>query len=306
MFKKIISCFLTAAISACTLFTPISVYAEDVVFEEPEYIYNNKMTVFDAVKIKRSLFANDGLYQLEDYNYVRDTLIRKRVGDKTFSNTVSIRFDTEGFSLDKYSDPSVLDSKIIYVGSSFIMPETFLKKPGYYHDGWLYNGEKYVQGDKFIVPDENVVFTPSCYAYHTVSYYAGDYDDVMEHPTFSVQGVEGLGLELADSSRFTRPGYKLIGWHCDYDDKDYGPLVRYTVPDKDVTFTAIWKAAPVTLSISANNGVSTDKITETVYCGDEYVLPECTFTNGDKTFLGWRYNGIVYKPGNILKIPALV
>ncbi|MBE6844713.1 MAG: hypothetical protein E7508_03215 [Ruminococcus sp.] len=306
MFKRIVSCILTAIISVCALFAPVNVSAEDMVDEEPKYIYNNKMTVFDAIKIKRSLIANDGLYQLEDYEYVRDTLIRKRIGDKTFSNTVSIRFDTEGFSLEKYPDPTVLDSKIVYAGSTFIIPYHVLKKSGFYHAGWDYNGKTYVQGDKFTVPDENVVFTPSCYTYHTLTFYAGDYEDVIEYPYFSVQGAEGFGTELPDSSRFTRAGYKLVGWRCDYDDISYGPVARYTIPDKDVMFTAVWQPSPITLSISANNGVSTDKITETVYCGDEFVFPECTFTNGDKTFLGWRYNGIVYKPGNVLKIPALI
>lgn len=279
--------------------------------EEPEpnipYIYNNQMSVFDIIAIKRSLMANDGNYNEFDYEYVRDSLIRRRSKNVKYAKTVVIQYDKAGYSSDAYSDASVIDSKIGYVGDKISIPQHSLIKESASQGGWMYDGKNYIQGEKFTIPDvDRVVFTPYWFIYHTITYYAGDYDDVVEYPSFSIKATEGLGIELADTTRFTRPGYKLIGWKCDYDGLSYGPLVRYTMPETDVVFTAIWEPTPITVSISANNGVSTDKIIDTVYANEQYVLPECTFTNGDKTFLGWRYNKIVYQPGDIITIPALL
>ncbi|MGN0613561.1 MAG: InlB B-repeat-containing protein, partial [Porcipelethomonas sp.] len=219
---------------------------------------------------------------------------------------VVVRFDTLGLPLDTYSNPGVLDTRLIYVGTTITIPQHTLQKEGSSHGGWFYNGVNYKDGEKFVVPDENVTFTPYWFNYHVLTYKAGDFDDIVGQTTATVQVTEGTGYDLADSSRFTRPGYNLVGWQCSLDDKVYGTLERYTVPDSDVTFTAVWSPALMEITISANNGVTTDKITDYAYAGDEYVLPECTFTNGEKTFSGWKYNNVVYMPGDTITVPALL
>lgn len=303
MFKKIISCAMSAVIIAVGCFSAYSVSAEDT---KEEYIYNDGISVFDAIKIKRSLIAGESVYTIEDYECTRDILLRKRTHSAVYTKKVSVQYDLGEYKInDTYSDPSVLDTKFLYVGSTIKIAQHTLTKEGSSHGGWLYNGEVYKDGQTFIVPDENVVFTPYWFNYHTITYLAGDYDDVVEYPSFTLQGTEGTGMELAASTRFTRPGYKLVGWKCDLDGIEYGVGARYIVPETNVVFTAIWEKAEVNISISANNGHFYDRITDTAYTGDEYVLPECTFTNGEKTFGGWLYDGVVYQPGDSIIIPVL-
>ena len=271
------------------------------------YFYNNQMSVFDTMIMKRSILAGEDTYDMYDYKYVEDSLLRRREGKKVYAKTVVIEYEKDGYPMMGYNDPTVLDSKIANGGGKLDIPQHTLQREGSSHGGWMYDGEVYVQGEVFTVPMvDRVVFTPYWFVYHKVTYYAGDYDDVVEYPSVTLQGTEGLGLELADTSRFTRPGYSLVGWKCSVDGLSYGPTARYIVPDTDVVFTAVWEKTPVTLSLSANNGVSTDKITDTVYAGDKYVLPECTFTNGEKEFLGWVYNKVLYQPGDELTVPALL
>lgn len=323
MIKKLLSCFLSATIMLCASVSFASVSAEDTAEEmtasaeniiisadeteeASEYLYNNQMTIFDAIKIKRSLAANETTYEMTDYEYVRDNLLRKRRGDVLYSRKVVVEFDTEGYEPFGYSDLSVIDAFIANGGGKIDIPQHTLKRDGASHGGWQYEGKNYIQGEIFEVPDvDKVVFTPYWFIYHKVTFYAGDYDDVVEYPSVTLQGTEGVGMELADTTRFTRPGYNLVGWMCDLDGLDYGPLARYIIPDRDVVFTAMWEPAAIPLTISANNGVSTDKITDSVFAGDEFVFPECTFTNGDKAFVGWVYNKVLYEPGDSITIPAL-
>lgn len=303
MLKKIISCAMSAIIMTVSY---VSVFSVSALETDTEYIYNDNISVFDAVKIKRSLLAGETSYTMEDYEYTRDILLRKRSPSKEYAKKVIVQYDLEEYKInDTYADPSVLDPKFVYVGSTIKIAQHTLTKEGSSHGGWLYNGEVYKDGQSFTVPDENVVFTPYWFNYHTITYFAGDYDDVVDYPRVTLQGTEGVGMELAESTRFTRPGYKLAGWKCDLDGIEYGTGARYIVPDTNVVFTAIWEKAEVNISISANNGHFYDRITDKAYTGDEYVLPECTFTNGDKTFCGWLYDGVVYQPGDSIIIPVL-
>jgi len=314
MLKKMFSLMLSTVIMLCAMGSFFTVAAEEVSDEETsgivltDFVYNDQMSVFDLIKIKRSLMANETTYTMEDYEYLRDNLLRLRVGDIKYAKGVVLEFDTDGYPLFGYKDPSVLDCKIVNAGRVIDIPQHTLQREGASQGGWMYDGKNYIQGEEFTVPEgvDKIVFTPYWFIYHTMTFYAGDYDDVVEYPSVTLQGTEGVGMELPVSTRFTRPGYNLIGWTCSYDGKDYGPGIRYVVPDADVTFTAIWEQASVTVQISAGNGVTTDKIIETAFVGDDYVLPECTFTNGEKTFAGWRYNGIVYQPGDSFKVPALL
>ncbi len=272
-----------------------------------DYVYNEQMSAFDIIKIKRSLMSNDNAYTMEDYEFVRDFLTRKRTGGMVFAKKVVLEYDFEGSEInDTYDDPSVLDTRFVYVGDIIKVAQHTLTKEGCSHGGWMYDGVVYKDGQDFVIPDENVTFTPYWFNYRTITYLAGDYDDVVEYPSFTLQGTEGVGLELAASSRFTRPGYRLIGWKCDVDGFEYGVGARYIVPDSNVVFTAIWEKAEVTVVISAGNGKYSDRYTEKAYTGDEYVLPECTFTNGTKTFVGWEYDGNVYQPGETVTVPALI
>lgn len=307
MFKKIISCALSATLIFGINMSLLTASADDAVDETTQnYVYGDRMTAFDFVKSKRSILAEDGEYNIDDCKSIREYLLRRSDGEKFYSKKVAVSFDCEGLSTENYADPSVIDTKIVYVGSTIKIPSHSLTMEGHSHGGWWYDGKNYIVGESFTVPDENVVFTPYWFKYHILTYDAGDYDDIVGQKIATVNVTEGTGFDLADSSRFSRRGYILSGWECSLDGKIYGPNERYIIPESDITFKAVWKPSLVTISITANNGNSKDKISDSEYTGNEYQLPECTFTNGDKTFSGWMYKGDIYQPGESITIPALL
>lgn len=330
MSKKILSALLSVMIAGSGIFSAY-VYAEESEetmnddspaqseeeteepAEEPlpeehyeDYVIEERATAFDLIKIKRSIAEEDGKYTMDDYEYVRDFLLRYHDGKKRYAKKVIVDFDTQGYSFAGYSEPQVLDPVFAVPGLSIRIPQHTLEKENCNHGGWYYNGRNYRQGEEFVVPEEGATFTPYWFVYHVVTYLAGDYDDVIGQTMSTVQATEGLGFDLADSSRFSRKGYKIVGWECSDDGEIYGTSARYTVPENDVSFTAIWKPLTYEISITAANGNSSDKILSSGSTGEEFVFPECTFTNGEKEFAGWNYDGTVYQAGDTMEIPALL
>ena len=321
MLKKLIVCAVSAVIAAAS-FTSFAVTAEDTVEEKPkvaisihdhypdmtytDYVTGDNITVFDLIRIKRSLAAEDGEYSAESYKFIRDYLLRITDGRSKYAQKVAVSYETDGCSLEAYSNLKDIDTRYVYIGSTISMPFCGLKREGSSHNGWDFEGETYKQGATFVVPDHNVTFTPHWFNYHKLTYLTGDYDDVLGSNMATVQVTEGTYFDLADKSRFSRLGYTITGWECSLDGKIYGPYERYLIPDTDVTFTAVWEPASVEISLSAGNGKSIDKIKASGKTGEEFVLPECTFTNGDKTFAGWDYDGTIYQPGESFKVPPLM
>lgn len=270
-----------------------------------DYVTGEGITVFDLIKIKRSVAADDGRYSADSLEFIRDYLIGITNGESKYAQKVSVTYDTTGYSLEGYSDPSQVDTKFYYIGTKIKMPFSGLKRENSSHNGWDYEGETYKQGATFVVPDHDVTFTPHWYNYYILTYLTGDYDDVLGSRMATVQVTEGTYFDLADKSRFSRKGYTIVGWVCSLDGKTYGPYDRYLIPGEDITFTAVWEPASVEISISANNGDILDKISTSAKTGEKFVLPECEFKNEGKTFAGWNYNGTIYQPGDSFEIPAL-
>lgn len=294
--KKSLSCLISTVILCCICLTvPASA--------EQEYVYNNTATVFDLINIRRSLMNVDGEYTVSNYNTTLNFLLKKKA---VSTKKVTVSYDTEGSDASAFSDSSVLDSFECTSGSIITVAPSGLKKDGYYHSGWVYDGKVYTTGDKFVVPDNDVIFTPFWYNSNVIKYYAGDYDDIVGQSTASFNATEGSAITLADSSRFSRKGYRISGWLCDYDGLIYGTVSSYLVPEADVTFTAVWKPASYSIRISANNGNSSDRYTLTATYGEEYIFPECEFENGTKTFAGWQYEDQVYQPGDSIIFPPLI
>lgn len=87
---------------------------------------------------------------------------------------------------------------------------------------------------------------------------------------------------LSEETAPTRPGYTLAGWYngdTKVEDKDL------TVGE-DITLTAKWMANTYTIKFDPNGGTGTIKDQGATYDAD-VTLPENTFTNGDKIFIGW-------------------
>lgn len=165
--------------------------------------------------------------------------------------------------------------------------------------GWTDGTSTFLAQQKFIMPDHDVELVPVWGYYHTIRYYAGD--DV----SGMISGVEATYThaasyprDLADESRFSRKGYKVVGWECDLDGLTYPLGAFYTMPDCDVTFTAIWEPIKYTILFRAGTGKTADNVKIPGYTDETIIAPEMTATKSGYTFAGWSYEGETYMPGD--------
>ena len=303
IFKRIFSLTAAVLLSVPTITAPAS-GAEASEDGSVEVSAVSDYSVFEAIKIRRSIINQDGVYTFSDYKDVSTYLVNNSLKNIRY---FTLSYDTEGADTSAYADPSVLDADTVVYKSSVRVASANLYKDGYIHYGWYFDGQIYKVGDYIKIPDCDVVFTPVWYKRCQINYYAGDYDDINGNSSAYVMSAENAQITIAESSRFSRPGYTVSGWKCSYDDKEYKPGTQYVVPGADnIDFTAVWAPAQYNINISANNGNSADKVTVKAYYNDEFVLPECDFTYDGKVFAGWKYNGVIYQPGESFTVPALL
>ena len=163
--------------------------------------------------------------------------------------------------------------------------------------GWTDGEHKILQEQKFIMPAHDVVLTPIWHRRLTFTYLAGDYDDIVGATSCEYDVIESQTKDVNDGTRFARIGYTIDHWHCDYDDQDYAFFSEFTMPDQDVTMTAVWK--PVQYVVVFKTKVSgTQNIKVPGATGDTIKVPEMTVENEGYTFGGWTYDGKTYQPGD--------
>ena len=104
------------------------------------------------------------------------------------------------------------------------------------------------------MPRRNVTLYAIFHNFRKFSYSHGDVDGIIGNPDAPFVYPEGSYIDLAESSRLSRKGYKIKGWHCEYDGKDYPIFYPYKLPDADVVMTAIWE--PVQYTIILMTGVT--------------------------------------------------
>ncbi len=152
----------------------------------------------------------------------------------------------------------------------------------------------------FIGPNTKVYIAPKNEAY---SPYWSVKSDGKNPPTFTKQNPETktLTFNYADGSTNkvvkvipngvyplsqetapTRTGYTFAGW---YNGETKVTDASLTISE-DITLTAKWTANTYTIKFDANGGTGTIKGQGATYDAD-VTLPENTFTNGDKIFIGW-------------------
>ena len=176
-----------------------------------------------------------------------------------------------------------------------------------YHSHFNAAKEIYVKNEEmaekvldFIGPNTRVYIAPKNEAY---SPYWSVKSDGKNPPTFTKQkpATKTLTFNYADGSSDkvvkvrpdgvyplskettpTRTGYTFAGWY-NGDTKVEGESLTV---GKDITLTAKWTANTYTIKFDPNGGTGTIKDQGATYDAD-VTLPENTFTNGDKIFIGW-------------------
>ena len=164
--------------------------------------------------------------------------------------------------------------------------------------GWTDGTTNFLSLEKFVMPDHDVVFNPVWGMYYTLTYSAGDVDRLVSGSKASFSQPATFTRDLADASRFSRKGFTISGWHCDYDDKDYDLSAPFLMPDCPVTMTAIWKPIRYVVVFRAGTGKASDNIKIPGYTDETITVPELTATKSGYTFGGWKYDDVIYQPGD--------
>ena len=108
---------------------------------------------------------------------------------------------------------------------------------GYTFSGWTAPGDVTVNDNgTFTMPDKSITFTGEWIANkHSVTYK----DEAKTLSDLSENEV-AYGTNVAVPS-YSKDGYTFTGWKSDADNITYSPDQTFTMPDKDVTLTAVWK-----------------------------------------------------------------
>ena len=108
---------------------------------------------------------------------------------------------------------------------------------GYTFSGWTAPGDVTVNDNgTFTMPDKSITFTGKWIANkHSVTYKDGT-------ETLSTLSQNDVAYDTNVTVKsYSKKGYKLTGWKSDADNITYSPDQTFTMPDKDVTLTAVWK-----------------------------------------------------------------
>ena len=189
-----------------------------------------------------------------------------------------------------------LPTKYLAEGQVFSVPYTAFSRDDATQNGWELEDTAFKGGEKFIVPDHDIVLTPHWCINYKITYIAGDVQGINGATFIELLCPETIKTSLANTNRFSRTGYKLTGW-TDDDGVAYAPLqTGYVMPSHDVTFTAVW--TPINYAIIfKQNSNSADNIKLQGETDTSIILPEPTVTQDGYYFAGWQKDDLIYYPG---------
>ncbi len=164
--------------------------------------------------------------------------------------------------------------------------------------GWTDGVNDFLAYDKFVMPDHDVTLNAIWGYYYSLIYYAGDVDRMISGYEAIYSQAATYPRDLADESRFSRQGFTVAGWICDYDGKEYALKSSYLMPYSDVTMTAVWTPVKYNVLFRAGTGNTADNIKVPGYTDETITVPELTATKSGYTFAGWSYNNVTYQPGD--------
>lgn len=335
-FKSFAAAVLSAVITLCAVCTLFTANAETSDTEkvtynvsykiDPDQLYTDitdeDLALFESFDIaegeyvdipKVSLHKNcngwtyDGVFlreagdffRMPDHDIVLEPVYIDNNGTKY---TLSYDVFQEGMSV---SDPDYFTSGKYYAGSKVTLTNVKVNKDGWTHIGWLFEGAVASVGDKLIMPDHDVTVEPRLFQFHDCYYEAGTTDRLNGPTTYCYSRYYTNNFELATADRFSRNGFQITGWLCDYDNKVYPIEGYYTMPDCDVHFYAVWE--PKTYTVVFRSLSDIKEVLKVAGQTDTYItVPDITSTKKGYEFLGWTYDGFLYKPGSEFLIKGAV
>ena len=162
--------------------------------------------------------------------------------------------------------------------------------------GWTDGTNIFLSSHKLVMPRKNLTLYAVFHNFHKFSYSHGDVDGIIGNPDAPFVYPEEAIIDLAESTRLSRKGYTIIGWHCEYDGKDYPIFYPYRLPDADIVMTAIWE--PIEYNILFITGVSgIPNIRIKGKTKEAIIVPNIEQKREGYIFIGWNFEGIYYEPG---------
>ena len=279
----------------------------------PQTIEDIEIQPYNAVRLPEAIPAKEGFifngWTADGIEgYTADSVFLVTTDNVTLTPVWSDPEDVNYYNVSykvEYADGTVLDtSKQLrtqsYRSGEFVNVSAMAFQHNDYSRsqmGWLCEGREYRGEQKIIVTDHDLLLTPSWHRFFNLTFSPGDVDRLVGATSQTFERLEGTATETAASDRFSRNGFKIIGWICDDGDVFYNSLQMYTMPSKDVTFTAVWEPIEYTVVFNPGNKNQDDFIKIKGKTDTSIVVPDINITKPGYYFDGWEYENVVYKPG---------
>lgn len=196
--------------------------------------------------------------------------------------------------------------KSLYRANSIVkIFDTYFSNDKAIHLGWTDGENKFLDGDKMVMPRKNVTLVPIYHYYRKLIYFAGDVDGIAGNIQKEYTNREGGIRELSDGTILSRKGYKNVGWYCENDGKEYSFHFSYIMPDEDVVMRAIWE--PLIYDVTFMTGVSSiQNIIIKGKTNEAINAPLLLQEREGYSFFGWLYEGKIYYPGDEIIIEGVL
>lgn len=163
--------------------------------------------------------------------------------------------------------------------------------------GWIYDGTAFLGQQQIIMPDHDIVLTPNWLKYYKLIYSAGDVDRLTGASFNEFERAETTSTDTPEAGRFSRKGFKIIGWQSDYDGTIYTPLSKFIMPSQDTTLTAVWEPLEYVVVFKPGTGKSSDNIKISGKTDESIICPDINIKKDGYYFDGWQYEDKLFKAG---------
>ncbi|MDE5556811.1 MAG: InlB B-repeat-containing protein [Ruminococcus sp.] len=204
-------------------------------------------------------------------------------GDET-EYTLNYFVEIDGEVVDTEKE---LPDRTCFAGQIITIPLLVYSRDDAIQLGWTFDEYEFKGQEKFVMPAHDVTLTPNWKMRYKITYTVGDVDRVTGAKFMEYIQPETIDTGLQANNRFSRNGFKIVGWLCDDDNKVYAPSTpAYIMPSHDVTFTAVWEPIEYTVVFrqdkNSKNNIKIKGLTDTTI-----TTPEATITQDGKYLSGW-------------------
>lgn len=266
----------------------------------------NESVKIPDVKLKKEGLVFSGWTADGVRGYVPNSVIQAGNNDVTltpvfydaFAEQYAVEYKPE-LNGELFELPLSLKKSSAVPGTFIQIPLTVFNDPKseYTQFGWKYEGNEYSGQQYIVMPDHEITLTPNWKKMYCYTVTAGDVDRLNGAEKNEFSRAEGTSFETPEAGRFSRNGFTITGWLCDYDNVVYGPLKNFVMPSQDTTLTAVWEPIEYVVLFRAGT-TSADNIKISAKTDTTIICPELNVTKKGYHFGGWEYEGEIYQPGD--------